>query len=71
MTSSIDTLLLTFSPLNLPYSIAVIIAILINGLVIFLLMALFATVAVYFERKVSALIILLSVLLIIPNKFYL
>ena len=54
MTSSIDTLLLTFSPLNLPYSIAVIIAILINGLVIFLLMALFATVAVYFERKVSA-----------------
>ena len=54
MTSSIDTLLLTFSPLNLPYSIAVVISILINGVFIFLLMALFATVAVYFERKVSA-----------------
>jgi len=54
MTSSIDTLLLTFSPLNLPYSVAVMISILINGVFIFLLMALFATVAVYFERKVSA-----------------
>ena len=54
MTSSIDTLLLSFSPLNLPYSVAVVISILINGVFIFLLMALFATVAVYFERKVSA-----------------
>ena len=54
MKSAIDGLLSALSILELPYSIAVIISILITGVFIFLIMALFATVAVYFERKVSA-----------------
>ena len=54
MNSAVDGLLTLFSGLELPYSAAVIISILITGVVIFLLMALFATLAVYFERKVSA-----------------
>ena len=54
MNSAIDGLLRLFSGLELSYSVAVIISILITGVFIFLLMALFAMVAVYFERKVSA-----------------
>ena len=51
--SAVDSLL-SILPDMLPYSIAVIIAILITGIAIFLLMAIFAMLAVYFERKVSA-----------------
>ena len=51
--SAVDSLL-SILPDMLPYSIAVIIAILITGVAIFLLMAIFAMLAVYFERKVSA-----------------
>ena len=54
MNSAVDGLLTLFSGLELPYSVAVVVSILITGVVIFLLMALFATLAVYFERKVSA-----------------
>ena len=54
MNSFIDSLLSMLSFTELPYSILVVIAILITGVHIFLLMALFATLAVYFERKVSA-----------------
>ena len=54
MESFIDSLLSLFSFTELPYSVLVVIAILIAGVHIFLLMAIFATLAVYFERKVSA-----------------
>jgi len=54
MNSFIDSLLSMLSFTELPYSILVVVAILITGVHIFLLMALFATLAVYFERKVSA-----------------
>jgi len=53
MNSFIDSLLSMLSFTELPYSILVVVAILITGVHIFLLMALFATLAVYFERKVS------------------
>ena len=49
-----DSLLLFFSSLEISYSIAVVMAILTTGIAIFLLMAIFAVLAVYFERKVSA-----------------
>ena len=54
MNSAIDSLLSLLAFTELPYSVLVIISILITGVFIFLLMALFATLAVYFERKVSA-----------------
>ena len=54
MNSAIDGLLSILSVLELPYFVSVIISILITGVIIFLLMAIFATLAVYFERKVSA-----------------
>ena len=54
MISFIDSLLSLLSFTELPYSVLVVIAILITGIHIFLLMAIFATLAVYFERKVSA-----------------
>ena len=54
MDSFIDSLLSLLSFTELPYSILVVIAILITGVHVFLLMAIFATLAVYFERKVSA-----------------
>ena len=54
MNSIIDSLLSLLSFTGLPYYILVVVAILIAGVHIFLLMAIFATLAVYFERKVSA-----------------
>ena len=54
MNSLVDSLLSLLSFTELPYSILVVVAILITGIHIFLLMAIFATLAVYFERKVSA-----------------
>ena len=54
MNSLVDSLLSLLSFTELPYSVLVVVAILITGIHIFLLMAIFATLAVYFERKVSA-----------------
>ena len=56
MSSSVDSLLSFFSGLEIPIlnpeisSLPVIISVLITGVVIFLLMAIFAVLAVYFER---------------------
>jgi NADH-quinone oxidoreductase subunit H len=54
MTSIFDSLQITFSGLNLDLMIVLPAIALIGGTVIFLLMAVNALVAVYFERKVSA-----------------
>ena len=52
--SFVDILLKSFADINLNYSLLLIIAVLIPGLVIFLLMTVNAIVAVYMERKISA-----------------
>ena len=52
--SFVDILLKSFTDININYSLLLLIAVLIPGLVIFLLMTVNAIVAVYMERKISA-----------------
>ena len=52
--SFVDILLKSFTDININYSLLLVIAVLIPGLVIFLLMTVNAIVAVYMERKISA-----------------
>ena len=54
MTSIVDYFISVSEPLNLNFSLVFMLAVLIPGLVIFLLMTVNAIVAVYMERKVSA-----------------
>ena len=52
--SFVDILLKSFADININYSLLLVIAVLIPGLLIFLLMTVNAIVAVYMERKISA-----------------
>ena len=54
MSSIVDYFVSILEPLNLNFSLVFLLAVLIPGLVIFLLMTVNAIVAVYMERKVSA-----------------
>ena len=54
MTSIVDYLMNIFSSINFDVNILLVVAILIPGVVIFILMALNVMLAVYFERKVAA-----------------
>ena len=52
--SFVDILLKSFSDININYSLLLLLAVVIPGLIIFLLMTVNAIVAVYMERKISA-----------------
>ena len=52
--SFVDIILSSLSISNLNYSLLLILAVLIPGLIVFLLMTVNAIVAVYMERKISA-----------------
>ena len=52
--SFVDILINTFSAFNLNYTLMLLLAVIIPGLIIFLLMTVNAIVAVYMERKISA-----------------
>ena len=54
MTSIVDSLVKSFSSFNLDIAVLLPVIILIGGTVIFLIMAVNALIAVYFERKISA-----------------
>ena len=54
MTSIVDYIMGFFSSLNFDMNILLVVAIIIPGVVIFLLMAVNVMLAVYFERKVAA-----------------
>ena len=54
MTSIVDYIMGFFSTLNFDMNILLVVAIIIPGVVIFLLMAVNVMLAVYFERKVAA-----------------
>ena len=54
MISIIDTLMQSFSQINFDQSLLLVLAIIIPGVVIFIIMALNVMLAVYFERKVAA-----------------
>ena len=54
MTSIVDYIMGFFSTLNFDMNILLVVAIIIPGVIIFLLMAVNVMLAVYFERKVAA-----------------
>ncbi|HIN26041.1 MAG TPA: NADH-quinone oxidoreductase subunit H, partial [Candidatus Marinimicrobia bacterium] len=54
MTSILDSLVKSFSSFNLDIAVILPVVTLIGGTVIFLIMAVNALIAVYFERKISA-----------------
>jgi NADH-quinone oxidoreductase subunit H len=54
MTSIVDSLIISFSSFNLDIAVLLPVITLIGGTVIFLIMAVNALIAVYFERKISA-----------------
>jgi len=54
MTSIVDSLVKSFSSFNLDIAVLLPVITLIGGTVIFLIMAVNALIAVYFERKISA-----------------
>ena len=53
MTSIVDYIMAFFSTLNFDMNILLVVAIIIPGVIIFLLMAVNVMLAVYFERKVA------------------